>query len=258
MKVLFSIIVTTHYRPALLQRCLESILSQNFTNFEIILCADEGSIETKNVAIKTLRPCDKFLVLPGFKGPAETRNYGMLVSQGDRVIFIDDDDTFEFDYLSNLAESITDSDNIIFTNYTIQTETRLDNNVEINHSQRYFTGNLNPLDMYKGGIYPINSVVFKNEHAMKFMFDCSLKAYEDLDFMLNFIGSAEFKHIDIYGPNVHVSNSSTRNPNELSPDSIVRGYLAIWLKHPSPNNHVRKHRADMLKSFGVVLPESFF
>lgn len=257
MKVFFSIVVTTHYRPALLQRCLDSIVSQNFTKFEIILCTDESSIETKNVAIKTLRPYDKFLVLPAFKGPAETRNHGMLVSQGDRVIFLDDDDTFDFDYLTNLAESITDSDDIVFTNYTIQTETRIDNSVAIESSQRYFTGNLNPVDMYKGGIYPINCVVFKNQHTKNFKFDCSLKAYEDLDFMLNFIGSAEFKHIDIYGPNVHVSNTSTRNPNEMNPDSIVRGYLAIWLKHPSPNNHIRKYRADMLKDFGVVVPESF-
>lgn len=255
--MLLSIVVTTHHRPYLLRRCLSSLRSQNFHDYEIVLCSDEGSSETKTVAVELLRPKDKFLVLPNSKGPAETRNHGMLFAEGDRIIFLDDDDTLNVGYFAELAQNIHESGCILYSNYSIVTEVRTEITAVITNRQDFYTGKLNAVDMYKGGVYPINSVVFNTDHAKKFRFDSSLKAYEDLDYMLNFIGSAEFKHIDIYGPNVHVSNYTTRNPNEMSADSAVRGYLAIWLKHPSPNNDVRKYRADILKECGIVIPESF-
>lgn len=257
MGMSISIIVTTHHRPYLLRRCLSSILSQNFNDYEIVLCSDEGSIETKTIAMELLRPVDKFLVLPTSKGPAETRNHGMLFAEGERIIFLDDDDTFDVGYFEALNQNKRYKDDILYANYSVINEIRMDDITVVTSRQNYHTGKLNAIDMYKGGIYPINSVAFNAYHAKKFKFDPLLKAYEDLDYMLNFVGWAEFQHIDIYGPNVHVSNSSTRNPNETSVDSAVRGYLSIWLKHPSPNHDIRQYRADILKEYGVVIPDSF-
>ena len=44
---LISVVLTTHFRPQLLARALNSLLAQKVDNFEIIVCADEGSEETK-------------------------------------------------------------------------------------------------------------------------------------------------------------------------------------------------------------------
>lgn len=257
MKKYLSIIVTTHHRSTLLRRCLSSILIQDFTNYEIILCADEGSADTKKVAADLLRPNDKFLVLPGIKGPAASRNYGLLFAEGDRIIFLDDDDTFDLGYLSLLFKSSLDPQFIYFTNYSAIYETRLGFDVEINERKNYYTGSLEPIDMYKGGIYPINSLIFKSEDAKKFDFDSSLNAYEDLDYILNFYAVSRFKHLDVYGPNVHIPKNTTRNPSEANADSALRGYLSVWLKHPSPNNDIRKYRSDILKAGGLVIPEIF-
>jgi len=64
--LLISVILTTHNRPTLLNRALNSLLSQEFKDFEIILCADEGAIDTKEIAFKLLRQTDSFISAPKF------------------------------------------------------------------------------------------------------------------------------------------------------------------------------------------------
>ena len=68
-----SIVVVTHNRSELLKRALSSILSCTKDGYEIILCADDSSTDTIEVAKKFLRAQDSFIRIPSMRGPAESR-----------------------------------------------------------------------------------------------------------------------------------------------------------------------------------------
>ena len=65
MKPLISIVITTHHRPELLERALNSVYAQDCEHCEVVLCTDEGSVETKSVAVENLRTNDIFISIPG-------------------------------------------------------------------------------------------------------------------------------------------------------------------------------------------------
>lgn len=86
----FSVIVPVYNVEQYLEQCIESISSQTFTDYELILvddCSTDGSGEM----------CDRY---PGAavihkrenEGLAEARNSGLEICKGEYVIFIDSDD----------------------------------------------------------------------------------------------------------------------------------------------------------------------
>src|SRR5438270_13713059 len=90
----FSVIVTTHQRPALLERALESLKTQTFRDFETVVVSDEPSEATHAVAGRLLNERDVYLRRRGTPGPGPSRNAGLRHASGAYVFFLDDDDSF--------------------------------------------------------------------------------------------------------------------------------------------------------------------
>ena len=252
-----SVIVTTHFRPLLLERCLESIKLQNFDDYEIILCSDEGSFETKQVAANSLRPKDKFIVLPDAKGPADTRNAGLFYSNSKKIIFVDDDDAFDPGFFNAVFNKIDISHPICFTNYTRIFEDRDCKPPATHQTLKIFAGLLLGDEIWKGNVYPINTLIFATDVVKKIKFDSTLKSHEDWDFLLNLAALFDFKHLDMYGPIVYLTDSETRNSTTGKWEYIINDILKIFLKHPSRDPSVRKFRAEVLSRTGIVIPECF-
>ena len=101
---LLSVVVVTHNRSGLLKRALSSVLRCKKDNYEIILCADDSSQETIEVAKEFLRAQDSFVRIPSMRGPAESRNFGAKLARGRWIIFLDDDDTFGHEYINKILD----------------------------------------------------------------------------------------------------------------------------------------------------------
>lgn len=85
---LVSVIIPTCGRDSFLSKSLESVLTQDLPNVEIIV-ADDASSES------TRRLCAKYgvsYVSQGRKGPAAARNLGVKNASGNLLAFLDDDD----------------------------------------------------------------------------------------------------------------------------------------------------------------------
>lgn len=83
-----SIVITTHDRPELLARAVDSALSQTYPSLEVVV-VDDGSIEpvgtfgdTRVRVVRHSRP----------RGSALARNAGLEAARGRWVTFLDDDD----------------------------------------------------------------------------------------------------------------------------------------------------------------------
>lgn len=109
-----SIIIPVYNTEKYLDKCISSILQQDFTDYELWLIDDgsqDSSIEIiKRYAASDLRIHTAFI---HGKGPAEPRNYGLRHATGDYVLFVDSDDYLTpkaLSHLINYAEQYPDAD----------------------------------------------------------------------------------------------------------------------------------------------------
>lgn len=251
-----SVILTTHFRPLLLARSLESLLNQTDDSFQIILCADEGSEETKNVANKYLRKNDCLLVLPHLVGPSSTRNEGLRIASGKKVIFLDDDDTFDLDFFENLNKLIFNSYSTLhYFNYSEHQEIRNDN-INIVGTIKKYQGN-NKTEIMVGNFIPNNSFVVDTHIAKTVLFDTSLRSHEDWDYLVSLNKIVNFVHVNIYGPNIHVSNDVSRNIDSHRNRNIMLDFLSIYRKHPVDDPQIKLARSQTLAALGMQMPVEF-
>lgn len=90
---LVSIIIPTFNRQDLILETINSILSQTYTNFELIIVSDCSEDNTREIVTNIKDKRIYFFELPFNTGlPAIVRNYGIRKSKGDFIAFCDDDD----------------------------------------------------------------------------------------------------------------------------------------------------------------------
>jgi len=85
-----SIIITTHSRPRLLKRAVESARAAG-DEIEIVVVDDASTDETAQVC-KSLSGID-YVRVERNQGVAGARNIGLVASRGEYIAFLDDDDT---------------------------------------------------------------------------------------------------------------------------------------------------------------------
>ena len=105
---LFSVIVPIYKVEAYLERCINSILSQTFKNFELIL-VDDGSPDTCAKLCDRLSKSDRRISVIHKKngGLSSARNAGIAKASGDYLIFVDSDDEIKnTDAFENIANRI--------------------------------------------------------------------------------------------------------------------------------------------------------
>jgi GT2 family glycosyltransferase len=95
IKPLISVILATRNRPELLISSLPSILNIGYDNFELLLVDDYSSKETNEVIFNFQQKDDRIITirLPKNVGLSKARSIGLNASQGQFVIYTDDDDT---------------------------------------------------------------------------------------------------------------------------------------------------------------------
>ena len=91
-----SVIIPTFQRTALLSRCLEALVAQDFEGaYEIIVVSDGEDVSTQQLCKKftDLYPLKSisFTYLKKRSGPAAARNEGVRFSSGKLIAFTDDD-----------------------------------------------------------------------------------------------------------------------------------------------------------------------
>ena len=95
-----SVIITTYKRAEFLERAIDSVLNQSYKDIEIIVVDDNGlnspySIYTQNVMKKySSNDKIKYIQHKTNKNGAAARNTGIQASVGEYITFLDDDDFF--------------------------------------------------------------------------------------------------------------------------------------------------------------------
>lgn len=98
-----SVIVPVYNKQEYLHQCIESVLSQSFNDFELLLI-DDGSIDSSSTICDEYAKQDPRITvyhkLNG--GVSSARNLGLDVLRGQYVVFVDSDDTIGTGYIASL------------------------------------------------------------------------------------------------------------------------------------------------------------
>ena len=106
-KPAISVIIPVYNAQDGIKRCVDSLLNQSFKNFEIILLNDGSKDNSLNILkeyelkYSFVRVIDK-----QNEGVAVTRNKGILLAEGEYIMFMDNDDFVDSDYLETFYQAI--------------------------------------------------------------------------------------------------------------------------------------------------------
>lgn len=107
MSPLVSVIIPYYNRPIKIKRCIDSVLAQGYTNYEIIVVDDCSEIpyESHNERVQIVRNESNL-------GPGLSRNRGKELAKGDYIAFLDSDDYWHPDFLEACIEVYNTHTNI--------------------------------------------------------------------------------------------------------------------------------------------------
>lgn len=110
----YSIIVPVYNVEKYLKNCLDSILSQTYKNFEVIIVND-GSPDNSQKIIDDYKKRDKRI--KAYKkengGLSSARNFGIKKAKGEFLLFVDSDDDINKELLEKINEVATHDTDII-------------------------------------------------------------------------------------------------------------------------------------------------
>jgi glycosyltransferase involved in cell wall biosynthesis len=116
---LFSIIVPVYKVEDFLNECVNSVLAQEFVDFEIFLVNDGSPDNCPQI-------CDDFaerdkrvkVIHKSNGGLSDARNFGIKASKGDYLLFLDSDDYWkDIDFLKNISDSIQSQTDVEVVNF---------------------------------------------------------------------------------------------------------------------------------------------
>lgn len=103
---LVSIIMPTYNRKNTIERAINSIIRQTYTNWELLIIDDKSTDETEKI-IRNISNRDKrirYILNRGKKGVSGARNVGLLNARGEYISFLDSDDEWMENHLSDSIE----------------------------------------------------------------------------------------------------------------------------------------------------------
>ena len=115
MNPLISIIVPVYNAEKTLNRCVDSILQQAFTNWELLLINDGSKDHSGDICDKYSLKDSRIKVFHKENGGVSSaRNIGLDNAKGEWITFVDSDDFLNMESLFNMVSAIDESD-IVFS-----------------------------------------------------------------------------------------------------------------------------------------------
>ena len=111
---LISVVTPTYNRARTLPRAIDSVLSQTFVNWELIIVDNHSSDNTQEIVSSYSSEKIKFFQIQNNGIIAKSRNLGIDKARGDFIAFLDSDDYWEPSKLAKFLLRAENSRNGVF------------------------------------------------------------------------------------------------------------------------------------------------
>lgn len=97
-----SVVIPLYNKEKYITRCLNSVLSQTYSNFEVII-VDDGSTDSSLQIAQTISDSRIKVCHKSHSGVSSARNWGIKMARGEIVAFLDADDCWLQEFLSEIV-----------------------------------------------------------------------------------------------------------------------------------------------------------
>ena len=230
---LLSIVIPVYNCENYIDRCINSILNQEYKNMEIII-VDDGSLD------KSFEKCQKYaeidsriiLIKKQNTGVSDTRNIGIEKSSGEYITFVDADDWIDRNYYIDLVSNLEKYNaEIAIGNYYLEYENNNSNEEETKEpilkelNQKEFLEGLFEIDGYRGFLW---NKVYRKE-IFNYRLNTKINMCEDLlanVYISNNIRKAVYSSKKMYHYFQRSGSSMNSNIN-LSEITVMDAYKEI-------------------------------
>lgn len=116
----FSVVIPLYNKASYIVDTVNSVLNQTYQDFEIVV-VDDGSVDDGVARLETIQDTRIRLIRQENQGVSVARNTGVWNAEGEYIAFLDADDNWNSDYLSEIAKIIKDypQADIFVTGYNV-------------------------------------------------------------------------------------------------------------------------------------------
>lgn len=185
---LISIIMPVYNADKYLEDSIQSCLSQTLTNFELICIDDCSSDNSLNTLFKYAALDPRIIVLQMHEnqGSAASRNYGINMSRGQYICFLDADDMYKPIFLEKQLRFCQAHGPFVFSSY--------DRLAKKTYTTWHVRKKQNALGCLKGNDISCLTAFFDSDKLGKPLFDVSLHMNEDLMYWIELLKKCEYAY----------------------------------------------------------------
>ncbi len=228
---LISIVIPVYNAESTLSRCLDSIITQTYTDFELLLVNDGSNDDSGEICDEYARRDSRVRVFHKENGGVSSaRNIGLDYAQGEWITFVDSDDYLEANYFNALTQDL--SVDLVVGKLCSQSKKStqqleiafIDQNKDIKQLMSIYLGSILILGVY--------AKLYRRSLIGKLRFNIHMRLGEDALFVYRYIGkcsSVKCVTPDSIASNyIYISpNVSTREKYPLSVSEAVASLIAI-------------------------------
>jgi len=222
-----SIVIPVYNKEKYIIECMESVLSQTYKDYEIVVINDGSTDNTENL-LQFYKSVIRYFYQEN-KGVAEARNLGILNARGEYISFLDSDDVWLPSKLEKELGLIERDKEIglVYSNGYIINEKGKKCNInffQINTPYRKMVLN----KLFKNDFIPTSSVLVRKECFQKVgLFNSSLSSAEDYDMWMRISYLYKIDYVDF--PLIKYRD----NPEGISKnlDNALKGVLKALEKN---------------------------
>ncbi len=223
LNLLVSIIIPCYNAEKYIEKTIQSVLNQTYTNWELIVVNDGSSDNSKQI-IEDLASNENRLLVYNKKntGVSDSRNYGLEKSQGEFIAFLDADDIWHNEYLEKQIDILLSTNSTLSYTATklidefgneLNKQIRGENNPQLNDFLvQKFNYNTNP-----------SGIVYKRSCFEKVSgFDIQLSNNADQDILIQMLSQGySIGYIDeiLWDYRIH-NNNMSKNVSTLEKDTL--------------------------------------
>lgn len=230
-----SVIIPVYGVEDYIEKCLQSLLDQTFTDFEAII-VDDGSLDQSIPKAKKLVDDDpRFIFLEKENGgQGSARNMGLDYSRGNYIAFLDSDDYLHPQFLEKTYHKIKESNAEICLcdSYKIQNGEIID---KITNNPRLYK-ELDDFLLYQNTVTSFMwDKLFLKSVFKDMRFNESIRTYEDSHFVFKLIYHRLMTHVSeplYYYVQHNKSTTNSYNPTYIEDrTSVIKEFQTFTKKH---------------------------
>lgn len=189
---LISIIIPLYNKQSVIQKTIDSILCQKYTNFEVIV-VDDGSTDNSVQVVRSYDDPRIRIYQKKNGGPSSARNYGVKKSVGEWVIFLDADDTFVPEALTILFRPIKKDKDIDIVSGNFNIVSRKEKRAFCRSHYEGLVPNIVGIKwIFLNKCYPrTGAAIIQKNVLLKYPFDEKLRRFEDISSIIQWVKNSK-------------------------------------------------------------------